>query len=78
MAKVVVSQGRIIYVEDGNSVFTALKEADGEDNFLSGHRFKGGRVVKVPKSHLGDVAHRRFDLFAEADQDADESVSNFV
>lgn len=68
MAKLVASQGRIIYVEDGRSIFTSLAEADGEDNMLSQHREKGGSVVKVPKSYLGDLAHRRFDGFDEMDE----------
>ena len=56
MAKVLISDGRIIHVLTGKTVFTALKEAEGEDPFLSEKRKEGLSIVKVSKSQLSNIS----------------------
>tara|TARA_B100002019_G_scaffold287922_1_gene300697 strand:- start:8266 stop:8520 length:255 start_codon:yes stop_codon:yes gene_type:complete len=71
MGKIVAGSGRIIFAQDERAIYTSLKEMDGEDPVLSQFRQSGGRIVKLPKSYLGDLSHGMFqgheDIFEPSD-----------
>lgn len=79
MAKVLISEGRIIHVLNGNTVFTALKEVEGEDPFLSEKRKSGFSIIKVSKSQLSGIAQELYqsdDLEVDLDTDNSEHPLN--
>lgn len=60
MAKVIVSQGKILSVTSEKAVFTALKESEGSDTLLTLARQSGKTIFKMPQSTVNHLAESLF------------------